>query len=371
MLFSRPDIRPLNWDLKELPVPDGSRNHAAYTSEGWQLDFRFSGGWLTVSLDKDATGDLQNMTVIIEKHIAPFGTTKIFPEQLCDICGLTVQGEKQSVSVERVNASNVSSRYYIDLSGTTTYWKSHHLTMLHDDLDDFLSQAENLYPDMVLLQSKLSLNDDKYVVKWREIEFLLNTDEHVNIGIGSSQPEIKTMVKNNKLSFPFLIHINCGTLRSDVTGKTWVENHLKREGTDLDYNVINHRRIHIWVEYRTDDVYAQDCMKKLISLINDFFVSEFYLVNIKNPDRVKGPYTDHYILPSYSKALRDWCLQKKNRFIKINYALKPSENPHEENNKKAVFYGFKPFTTKKILGFNKTKKIKKGCNLEKVIKTLY
>ncbi|QQG36352.1 MAG: hypothetical protein HYS17_00740 [Micavibrio aeruginosavorus] len=107
MFYSRPDIKPLGWNLKELPVPDGSKNHLAVTTDGKIIGFRFSSGVLHVRYSDPGGTDsfFQMENELYKKAIAPFGTTDIFPEQLCDIIGLTVQGQKIEHPFEKLEQS--------------------------------------------------------------------------------------------------------------------------------------------------------------------------------------------------------------------------------------------------------------------------
>src|ERR1043165_1048525 len=121
MFYSRPDIDPLGWDLLDLPTPNGSRNFDARTSDDRPVDFRFSSGWLTVERgEPGAPQDETGTETVLEKQIAPFGVMDIYPEQICDLLGLTVSGEK--VVLEDLSPQ---ARGF-DWSGQTTYWVSTH-----------------------------------------------------------------------------------------------------------------------------------------------------------------------------------------------------------------------------------------------------
>ena len=95
MFHSRPNIEPLGWDLVGLPIPNGIKNFDALTYDLRPVYFRFSGGWLTVERDPcNAPPDGPNMETILSVPISPFGVMDIYPEQVCDILGLTVNGQK-------------------------------------------------------------------------------------------------------------------------------------------------------------------------------------------------------------------------------------------------------------------------------------
>src|SRR5262252_6155752 len=94
MFYSRPKIEPLHWDLVDLPTPNGSRNFDGLTSDRRPVDFRFSGGWLTVERGAPGASPDDPMEEALSIQIAPFGVLDIEPEQICDMLGLTINGRK-------------------------------------------------------------------------------------------------------------------------------------------------------------------------------------------------------------------------------------------------------------------------------------
>ena len=98
VFYSRPEIEPLGWDLVDLPSPNGSRNFDGLTSDRRPIDFRFSSGWLTVERGDAGAHPDGAMEEILSVPISPFGVMDIYPEQLCDILGLTVKGRRVDLS---------------------------------------------------------------------------------------------------------------------------------------------------------------------------------------------------------------------------------------------------------------------------------
>src|SRR5271168_4561378 len=122
MFYSRPAIEPLGWDLTDWPQSDGAKYFDAFTSDQRPVSMRFGGGWLSVERGpKNAPADCADMEEILCVRIAPFGTMDIGPEQLCDILGITVNGNKIYSAGVRTGARG------FDWSGRTTYWQSTHL----------------------------------------------------------------------------------------------------------------------------------------------------------------------------------------------------------------------------------------------------
>jgi hypothetical protein len=128
MFYSRPKIEPFGWDLTDLPAPNGSRHFDAFTSDKRPVDFRFGGGWFSVEIGPaNAPLDGPDMQEVLSIRISPFGTMDIEPEQICDILGLTVKGQK----IDSAGVATGARGY--DWSGRTTYWESTHLMLPQDD----------------------------------------------------------------------------------------------------------------------------------------------------------------------------------------------------------------------------------------------
>src|ERR1700733_14319457 len=117
MFYSRPKVDALSWDLTDLPTPNGSKHFDAFTSDKRPVDFRFSGGWLTVEIGPaGAAPDGPDMKEVLSIPISPFGTMDIQPEQICDILGLTVNGQK----IDSAGISTTARGFA--WSGPTTCW---------------------------------------------------------------------------------------------------------------------------------------------------------------------------------------------------------------------------------------------------------
>src|SRR5580704_8677762 len=149
MFYSRPKIEPLGWDLVDLPTqsPDSDKHFDCRTSDMRPADLQFSGGWLTVARGAvNAPHDSDTMEEMLSVPISPFGTMDIYPEQLCDILGLTVNGRKIDAS-----GLNELARGF-DWSGRTTYWESTHLMKHRQDAEIFVREASRLFPGSTLVQ---------------------------------------------------------------------------------------------------------------------------------------------------------------------------------------------------------------------------
>ena len=351
MFYSRPDIESPGWDLKALPEPDGSRNHLAETVDGKTVGFRFSSGWLTVRYSETGSRHYTEMErELFCKKIAPFGVTNIFPEQLCDLMGLTVRGQVVAhPSCERMEDTYGWGGQYIDLSGRLTYWRSSHRMLAYgsDDAHNFVARILKALPDAIMIQSEFS--EDRLTVRKRQISQLMHSDEHVLIGTGLSHEDVRSHVESgeNTNVFPFSLRQwrHSDPMKGDITNKNLIkERHPEQEKT-LRYDVINHRQWFFSSQYESDDDYARICMGRVLDIIEDYFKSDVQVIDLQSGRIVSERYTLDHEYGYYSKNFRDWCLEKPERYIAIGY--EPPESSIKEQkifskSGKSLFYGFRP-----------------------------
>ena len=279
MFYSRPKIEPLGWDLLDLPIPNGSRNFDGLTSDGRYVDFRFSSGWLTVERGPAGSPPESDMETVLSMPISPFGVMDIYPEQLCDILGLTVKGRQ-------VDLSRVSPRDRgFDWSGRTTYWHSTHLMLPRDDAEALTKEISQALPGSILVQPSWPTGPLK--VRCRQIKFLMESDDMGMIGVGCDKARLERMLAAEEVPaaefesvFAHKIEIVRADHGEDLTGRT----HINSRGADklgLDYDVLRHRRYRIRMQYLTEDTQAQSIIQKLLAIIDGHFCRGFQIVNLQ------------------------------------------------------------------------------------------
>jgi hypothetical protein len=192
MFYSRPPIEPLGWDLTDWPRPEGSKSFNAFTSDQRPVHIRFSGGWLTVELGPiGAPRDCDRMEEILCVKIAPFGTMDIEPEQICDILGITVNGN-------RIDSVGIKTRARgFDWSGQTTYWKSTHLMQPEDDAREFVQSLCDAFPGAVLVQAEWGAHG---LARYRQIRYIMASDRNVTVGLGPDPVLFEKLIAGHKLS---------------------------------------------------------------------------------------------------------------------------------------------------------------------------
>ncbi len=335
MFFSRPQIAPLGWDLVGLPTPDGSKNFAGLTSDRRPVDFRFSGGWLTVERGPvNAPPDCDEMEEVLSLSISPFGTMDILPEQICDILGLTVNGQRIDSAGMRV-----SVRGY-DWSGRTTYWESTHMMQARDDAADFIRKLAEALPGSILVQPAWRSHGR---VRCRRIKFLMDSDEVAILGVRFDPARVQAMLDAEEVSwdeldevFHYAIQLSSRDhLSDDVTGARYIRSR-GADALSLAYDVAHHRRYRLHIEFPTADADAQAITRTFLSVLDDHFCRGLRIVNLETGEVLDEQLPDEEDDKSYSRTLRDVCLEKPQRYLFVGVRDAEGRPP--------IFYGARPAT---------------------------
>jgi hypothetical protein len=333
VFYSRPRIDRLGWDLVALPTPDGSRNFAATTTDDHPVDFRFSSGWLTVERGEAGASAADDMQEILSQPIAPFGIVDIWPEQLCDILGLTVNGS--SVSLPNVTPGDRG----FDWSGHTTYWCSEHAMMLRDDAELLAAKICDALPDAVMLQPVWLWQPPR--VRCRQIRFLMASDEIVRFAVGCDKARLERILTAHDVpleEFETVVQPHVHLWRvdhgEDLTGSSLLKRTIA--GTlELDYDIIHHRRYRIWVEYETDDTRAGEIMQTLLRVFDSHFCRGLEVVDLQTGEMLDEDWTDEEDTRSYSVPFKQWCLERPGRYLFVG-AHRPAGSERER------FAGYRP-----------------------------
>lgn len=313
MFYGRPAIERLGWDLTALPEPYGSRNFHAVTVDGRPLDMRFSSGWLT--LERGAVGASHDdaLEEVLSQQISPFGTIDITPEQLCDILGFTVRGAVVT------DADDYGMRGF-DWSGRTMTWMSTHRMRDRDDAEVLTAAICAAAGDTVLLQPEWRWTPAR--VRCRSIRFLMASDEIVTFAVGLDPARLARLCDDDDIpleEFERLLDPRIDLWRSDsgqdLTGRQFLRQ--RAPDREFSYDVTPHRQYHFSIKFRPDDAHAQAVTTRVLQALERHIARGFDVVDLESGAVLHRDLEDEEDTRSYSRALKDWCLERRDRFIAV------------------------------------------------------
>lgn len=273
---------------------------------------------------------------VLSIPIAPFGTMDIEPEQICDILGLTVNGQRID------SAGVVTGVRGFDWSGRTTYWQSTHLMQSANDARIFIQKMRDAFPGSILVQPEWGSHGQ---LRCRKIRFLMASDELAALGIDPDETLLQKALSGEKISteefesiFAYRIDLRrMDRTGDDVTGARYIHNHGAAE-LHLHYFTIQHHRYRICTQYPTADATAQARTKTLLSLIEASFCVGLTAVNLQTRDVMTENVRDLNETRSYSIALRDEWLAKPDSYLFVGRTL----HNDEFGGAGGIFYGARP-----------------------------
>lgn len=318
MFYSRPNIDPLGWDLQELPIENGSKNFDATTSDGRPVDFRFSGGWLSVKIGPIGAkrSDYNLLETVFLQPIAPFGTMDILPEQICDILGITVQGQKISVEYGKMGGRG------FDWTGkTTTLIKTLYTT--EAGILSLWAALEKNFPNILILESHLR-HENK---KWHRSRQHLPKNA---ITTGLHEPNVSKGYQicidpvEGKNTQDLLVEVPMSDVSSaDETREFFkftfglgirrlgIAQPFKIKFPEIEFADIF--TLGMGAEYDTNDEIATAYVAKLLSMLDHLYFSDVDIINLetKLPRPKLNQWEDYY----FSNDLSDWCMGSDNRYL--------------------------------------------------------
>jgi hypothetical protein len=288
---------------------------------------------LTVERGEAGASPDDRMEEVLSVQISPFGIIDIFPEQLCNILGLTVSGHTVSLS-----RGIPADRF--DWSGRTTYWCSTHSMMLRDDAELLAAKICRAFPDVVILQPMWLWQPPR--VRCRQVRFLMPFDEIATFAIGPDAARLERMLVADAVPVDEFESIRYPRIdlwcveRDDLAGSRLIKE-KGAEALELDYHVIHHCRYRIWIEYKTEDARAHAIVQRLLQVFESHFCRGLEIVDLQTGDVIEEDRIDEEDTKSYSMPFRDWCLERGGRYLSVGVR-------REEGSEQQRFVGYRPIT---------------------------
>lgn len=313
MFYARPHVKPLGWDLQEMPVFDGSYSYDATTTDNRPVWFRYRGGWLQVARGEAGAEEATRDQIVWAESIGPPFDWGILAVQICEILQLTVQGRKIVCTDEDLHhpENRHTSR---DFSGKTTYWESRH-TGLPGEGRVFLSHITKAFPDTIILKRDLRAGGG---VTWRELGFSLKNEQAVTVAIQPHREQLTWMLLAQNNQGYNITKIPAAMLVNIRLEKRPDENDLmKRNSADeltIKFETSAKSIFDIRVEFQTNDAAACQHMRVLVALIHRHFCQGLEFVDLAT----KHVLVTRLAAGNYSLGLRDWCLKNPRRFVLVS-----------------------------------------------------
>ena len=174
----------------------------------------------------------------------------------------------------------------------------------------------------------------------------MGTDQIAIIGIGYPGAWLEhildvELVATTDLEDVFDYSIEISRRDSDCDDVT-LGRYIRERGADklgLRYHDVHHRRYRIRTQYATADVEAQSNTEKLLANLEEYFCRGFEIVDLQTGKKLGEDLANDEDEKSYSKELREHCLDEPDRYIYVSPASMAEKFIPSGS---AAFVGYRP-----------------------------
>lgn len=159
MFYSRPNLPKLGIDLVKLEGGGMAPSQfEGKTADGRPIYIRYRGGYFSVQLGKPGQSVYEGEE-ILAADFGPGLHGAMLLEQACDLAGITINGSKPVLTLERWREASEEAAY-LDFSGRSTYW-IRDLSMSRQAGECLLERFKQRFPNLLMLEGSLVLIERK------------------------------------------------------------------------------------------------------------------------------------------------------------------------------------------------------------------
>jgi hypothetical protein len=321
MFFTRPELPPLNLDLVALNG-GGSCPSQFYgeTVDGRPVYIRYRGGSFSVRRGQPggSTHDLDSMDMLLEAQVGPVLHGDMLLEQACDIAGITIRGQRPTLSDAAFRAA-ADDGWILDFSGAITYWMRH-LAFTEATRNAAVQALGEAFTDLVLL-------DHRYGQPLVACDRIEACERVATLGIGRIPGALERLwnrsdVRNSEVreAFAHVIHLSF-----------WRLDDVARSPSDLEISARVGRPITtanpftglVSMQFRTGDDRGQAFVRTLIAVMDSYFDNRLEYVDMATDVLVDTAEDWRW----RCRDLATWCHAAPDRYLGVAHTQKDSGLP--------------------------------------------
>jgi hypothetical protein len=312
MFYSRPDLPKLGLDLVEL---EGGGSFPSQfwgkTTDGRTIFVRYRGGWLTVSSGPPGTNPYETRDVLVESCIGWPLHGFILKEQVCDLVGMTIGGERPILTQEAIRAAAERDEVR-DWSGQTTYWVRGVLVTEEGGrrLTDELRAA---FPSMHILETAFQSSRRRYIPR----SSLLGIPIGATFGFNADQLRLVKMLASDHVALAeledvFAHHLSFRFPWNDGlrVNRSYHERLAAKHGRNIEVPD-GHLLGRLKTEFATNDPGGKAYIERLIETVEGCFSNWAEDIDLASGDTIGVRRMGNW----YSNDLRDWCVAGPDRYL--------------------------------------------------------
>jgi len=331
MYYKRPNLPQLGIDLVEAHG-GGSCPSQFYgrTADGRQIYMRYRNGWLEIWEGTDS--DLFQRELLRAEFGPPFDGD-ILLEQVCDLAGITIRGEKQFLSDAEWRAA-AQEGPVMDWSGRTTYW-ARDVLISPEGGERLAGALAAAFPDLLILESIWLQDPLRRVFQRRKTVgeckngalFCWGAQAQKSrwpawLGGGAHDRKRKRLIAGEQVEIADLDRLFKHYLSMRIQWNDLPPRRDWRESLGVETPEADRMPDHIELprfellsgfktKFATADPDGARIVQQLVEIIDQCFSTWAEDVDLETGKVVGGPREMRW----YSHDLRDWCEAAPNRFL--------------------------------------------------------
>ena len=308
MFYSRPNLRQLGLDLVEASGDIGEPSeYWGETADGRAIHLHYDYGRLSISAsaDRDRPGE-----DLLSANIGPGLHGDMLLEQICDLAGVTIRGERAILS-EDERRQAAEKAWILDWSGRTTYWMREVLVTEEGGrrLERELAAA---FTGLKLLEVDWDRDAPKPRRRFLPRKTISQCRSSVIFGFDVDESRFARMMARD--------HVTLAEL-DDVFAHRLSFRFRWNDGPSDKERLVNARRGIATPEselfgdfetkFATDDDQGHAYVRRLNEVIDHCFSNWVEGVDLGTGETIRGPRPINW----YSHDLRDWCAAAPHRYL--------------------------------------------------------
>lgn len=312
MFYSRPNLPQLGLDLVDVYGGIGAPSeYWGETADGRAIHLHYDYGQLSISASADRQRPGEEL---LNAPIGPGLNGDILLEQICDLAGITVRGERPTLS-EGERRKAAEQAWILDWSGRTTYWVREVLVTEEGGrrLERELAAA---FPGLKILEADWDDDSPKPRRRFLPRKTISQCRKSVIFGFGVDEERFARMMTRDhvaraELDEVFAHHLGFRFRWNDrssgdslaVTQLSNTRRGIATPESDLlgDFET----------KFATDDELGHAYARRLNEAIEHCFSNWVEGIDLATGDTIRGPRAINW----YSHDLRDWCVAASHRYL--------------------------------------------------------
>jgi len=276
------------------------------TADGRLIHIRYRGGQLSVRLD-DADEPL------LDVRIGPPLHGDMALEQACDLAGLTIRGEAQTLTDDQLRLRMRDQRL-LDLSGRETYWDQD-VRLSRRDIGDIQEMIESRFIEAAA--AHVDVDDERAVLKPGHMSFSTQKFGNIIILLGVDRPSYELAVGKpaDKVDLRRLCAAEVDAHFHEFPEKSWCMHER-----DVAWTAGRPIEIAAGMEggfngaMATGDAVSEGCLRRFVAALEERVVSRVDVFDLITGDLVeRGAQIGRW----YGRELEAWCRKAPDRFLDV------------------------------------------------------